>query len=226
MAPQQGAAAPVPGAPNPPPPAPAAAVPAAPAPQPAPAAAQPAPAAAAPGVPGAAAPVQPAAPAPVQPAAPAPAKPAAQAPARGPSKPWTGPKIALNVGAPATVNSGQQFNVDIKASSAQDLYNAVFVVTYDPKVLQVVTQSEGNFLNKDGGATSFQAFAANKRGELWISTSRLGPTGITGSGTLASVLFQASGKGQGAIGFSNTNFSTKAGDQVPVTPFKSVVEVK
>jgi general secretion pathway protein D len=163
-------------------------------------------------------------------AAPAGQAPATQAPAAqdqgaATAKPAPAGKLALSVAAPASVKINDQFNLQVNASSVQDLYNAVFVLTFDPAKLQVVTQSEGGLLKQDGAPISFQAFAANKRGELWVSTSRLGAEGTSGSGSIASVSFHAIGLGSAAIGFSNTNFSTKAGNQIPVMPFKSIVEV-
>jgi general secretion pathway protein D len=204
-------------------PAPAAPVPPAPAMPAAPAA----PAAPAPVTPAAPAPVTPAAPAPVMPAAPAPAAPApaTQAPAAA-ENPAAAGKVSLNIAAPASVKVNDQFEIVINAANAQNLYNAVFVLTFDPTKLQVVTQSEGNFLKQDGSPISFQAFAANKRGELWLSTARLGVTGATGSGAIASVVMRAIAPGGASVGFSNVNFSTQAGASIPVMPFKSIVEVK
>jgi general secretion pathway protein D len=125
------------------------------------------------------------------------------------------------------VKLNEQFNVQVNASGAQDLYNAVFVVTFDPKHLEVVTQSAGPLLKQNGASISFQAFAANKKGELWISQSRQKVAeGVTGNGSLATVTFKAIGQGSAGIGLSSTNFSTKKGEPLPVIPFKSVVEVK
>ena len=125
------------------------------------------------------------------------------------------------------MNLNEQFSVQVNASGVKNLHSAVFIVTYDPKKVEVVSQSEGILLKQSDTPISFQAFAANKKGELWISESRLnGAEGASGNGALAMVTFKAIGKGPAGIGFSNTNFSTKGGGSIPVTAFKSVVEVK
>jgi general secretion pathway protein D len=135
--------------------------------------------------------------------------------------------ISLTLGVPSSVKLNDQFSVQVNASGVQNLYNAVFVVNYDPKTLEVVTQAEGALLKQNGSPVNFQAFADKKKGELWVSESRLnGTEGASGSGVLAMVTFKAIGKGPAGIGLGNTNFSTKGGDLIPVTPFKSVVEVK
>jgi general secretion pathway protein D len=136
-------------------------------------------------------------------------------------------KILLSLGVPASVKLNDQFSVQVNASQVQNLYSAVYTVTYDTKSLEVVTQSEGPFLKQDGAQTGLQAFADRKKGELWISQARVnGADGVGGSGALSTVTFKATGKGSVGIGLANTNFSTKTGDQIPVTSFKSVVEVK
>ena len=136
-------------------------------------------------------------------------------------------KALLSLGVPGSVKLNDQFNMQVNVAEVQNLYNAVFTVGYDPKILDVVTQAEGPFLKQNGAASGFQAFADKKKGELWISQSRVnGAEGASGNGVLAAVTFKAIGKGSVGLGLTNTNFSTKTGDQIPVTAFKSVVEVK
>jgi general secretion pathway protein D len=174
----------------------------------------------------------PAAPAPgaAKPVAPVPAAPLSGAPAAPVNKksvasPTT--KVLLSLNVPSSVRLNDQFTVQVNASEVQNLYNAVFTVTFDPKKLEVVTQSEGTLLKQNGAVTGLQAFTDKNKGELWMSQSRVnGAEGASGSGVLASVTFKAIGKGAVGVGLANTSFSTKAGDQIPVTAFKSIVEVK
>ena len=168
-----------------------------------------------------------------QPVLPVPA-PAAAAPAAG-AKPAAPPRkpaapaanVLLTLSLPASVKLNDKFTVQVNGSGIQNLHNAVFVINYNPELLEVVTQSEGGFLKQGGAPSTFQAFADKKKGELWISAARqLDAEGASGSGALASVTFKAIGTGTAGISFTNTNFSQKGGVQLPVTPFKSVVEVK
>ena len=136
-------------------------------------------------------------------------------------------KVLLSLGLPPSSKLNDQFSVQINASEVRNLFSAVYSVTYDPKVLEVVTQSEGPLMKKNGAQVSFQAFADKKKGELWISQTMVkGVEGASGSGALATVIFKAVGKGSVGIGLANTHFSGKSGEQIQVTPFKSVVEVK
>jgi len=141
------------------------------------------------------------------------------------SPPVSGTLLTLSL--PASVKLNEEFKVQVNASGVQDLQNAVFVVTFEPELMEVVSHSEGSLLKKDGAPATFQAFMDKKKGELWISGARpLAAAGVSGSGTLALVTFKAIGKGGAGIGFANTSFSQKGGGKIAVTPFKSVVEVK
>ncbi|GFO56172.1 type II secretion system protein [Geomonas sp. Red276] len=136
-------------------------------------------------------------------------------------------KLSLALGVPATVNIRDRFDVKVNVDGAKDLYNSVFVLTYDPKLLEPVSQAAGPFLKKDGQQVNFQSFVLKSKGELWITASRMtAPAGVTGDGTLAIATFKAIANGKANLGFANTNFSTKPGGVIAVTPFKAIVEVK
>ena len=133
----------------------------------------------------------------------------------------------LTLSLPASVNLNDQFTVQVNGSGIQSLQNAVYVLTYNPAILEVVSQAEGGFLKQGGFQATLQAFVDKKKGELWMSDSRQSDApGASGNGTLATVTFKAIAKGSAAIAFANTNLTQKGGVQIPVTPFKSVVEVK
>ncbi|MBU5637736.1 tetratricopeptide repeat protein [Geomonas sp. Red69] len=153
---------------------------------------------------------------------------AAAAAAKEPPKPTVSPvpleKALLALSLPSSVKLNDQFAVQINVSGIMDLEKAVFVLSYDPKILEVVAQTEGPLLKETGKPSTFQAFADKKKGELWMSGSR--SEGGLGNGMLAQVTFKAIGQGSTPLSFSNTSFTKKGGEQIAVTPFKSVVEVK
>ncbi|QXE85338.1 tetratricopeptide repeat protein [Geomonas nitrogeniifigens] len=153
---------------------------------------------------------------------------AAAAAAKEPPKPTVSPvpleKALLALSLPSSVKLNDQFAVQINVSGIMDLEKAVFVLSYDPKILEVVAQTEGPLLKETGKPSTFQAFADKKKGELWMSGSR--SEGGLANGVLAQVTFKAIGQGSTPLSFSNTSFTKKGGEQIAVTPFKSVVEVK
>ncbi|GFO65180.1 tetratricopeptide repeat protein [Geomonas paludis] len=149
------------------------------------------------------------------PKAPAPAKPVPPVPLE---------KGLLALSLPSSVKLNDQFAVQINASGMKDLEKAVLVLSYDPKILEVVAQTEGAMLKENGKPSTFQSFADKKKGEIWMSGSKT--EGGVGNGVLAQVTFKAIGQGSTPLSFSNTSFTQKGGAQIAVTPFKSVVEVK
>ncbi|MBJ6800677.1 cohesin domain-containing protein [Geomonas propionica] len=168
---------------------------------------------------------------PAQPPTPAEGGAAANAAAAAPKespKPAVAPvpleKALLALSLPSSVNVNDQFMVQVNASGLKDLEKAVFVLSYDPKIIEVVAQTEGALLKETGKPSTFQSFADKKKGEIWMSGSKI--EGGTGNGVLAQVTFKALVEGSSPLSFSNTSFTQKGGAQIAVTPFKSVVEVK
>ncbi|MBU5614854.1 secretin N-terminal domain-containing protein [Geomonas azotofigens] len=153
---------------------------------------------------------------------------AAAAAAKAPPKPAASPvpleKALLALSLPSSVKLNDQFSVQVNVSGMKDLEKAVFVLSYDPKILEAVAQTEGAMLKETGKPSNFQAFADKKKGEVWMSGSK--GEGGSGNGVLAQVTFKAIGQGSTPLSFSNTSFTQKGGAQIAVTPFKSVVEVK
>ncbi|QXE91120.1 cohesin domain-containing protein [Geomonas subterranea] len=167
-------------------------------------------------------------PAPAEPGAAANAAAAAKAATPAPAKPAASPvpleKALLALSLPASVKLSDQFTVQINASGLKDLEKAVLVLSYDPKILEVVSQTEGALLKENGKPSTFQSFADKKKGEIWMSGSK--SEGSVGNGVLAQVTFKAIGQGSTPLSFSNTSFTQKGGGTIAVTPFKSVVEVQ
>jgi general secretion pathway protein D len=129
---------------------------------------------------------------------------------------------------PSRLSPEQDFKLEVKVTDVKDLSSAPFTVTYDPAFVTFVSASEGNFLKRGGGATTFTSINEAASGTLTINNSRsAGTGGVSGSGTLASLVFRAkTNKGGAGFGFSNVNFSTVTGTSHPMLPFNTAVEIK
>ncbi|MDA8413272.1 MAG: cohesin domain-containing protein [Desulfobacteraceae bacterium] len=133
----------------------------------------------------------------------------------------------VQIAAPAGIDVGQQFYVDIKASDVQDMAGATLVLSYDPKFVEYVSTTEGVFLKKDGKPTTFSSTANPAEGTLTILMSRAPNSGgMTGAGTIASALFRAKGKGGASFGFQSVNFTSADGKQLEMLPFSTAVNVR
>jgi len=140
----------------------------------------------------------------------------------------TGPKRGIvQIAAPAGIDVGQQFYTDIKAGDVQRLEKASFVLNYDPKLVEYVSATEGTFMKKDGRPTLYSATPNATEGTLTVKLVRPTNTGgVSGAGTLVSVLFRAKSKGTANFGFQTVSFSTPDGNPHEMLPFSTAVTVR
>jgi len=137
------------------------------------------------------------------------------------------PRINLNITAPSSIRMNDRFNINIVASNATDLTNALFVLSFDPALLDYDGASEGAFLKMDGKQTSFQATGIKNSGQVSVNLRRTGNTGgVTGSGVLAVLSFKAKSPGTAGLGFQSSELTDSGGKSLSVIPFKAFVEVK
>jgi len=100
---------------------------------------------------------------------------------------------------------GNVFDVDVDASSVNDLFAFQFDITFDPSVLLASSIVEGALL-PTGGTTSFvPGMIDNTAGTVSFTADTLTGAipGISKNGTLASVSFQAVGLGNSSVSLSN-----------------------
>jgi general secretion pathway protein D len=91
----------------------------------------------------------------------------------------------------------QEVTVGVMVNNVSQLSEAALSLAYDPKVLQFRRVTEGDLMGKDGRATSFVSSTDPSTGQVEVYIKRLSDLqGVTGSGTLLSLVF--SGKGSGA----------------------------
>lgn len=134
---------------------------------------------------------------------------------------------SLNIAAPAGVDLGGQFKVEVKVTDVKGLAKAPFTLLYDPIFIEYVGAAEGNFLNRDGKPTIFNALADKAAGRVVITMDRSAAgEGVDGSGTLLSATFKAKNKGPASLGLQNVKFVDQANRPLDIIPYNTVVEVK
>jgi hypothetical protein len=107
----------------------------------------------------------------------------------------------------AVVND--EFQIDVIVENAVNLYATAFDVVFNPDILEIATITEGNFLNQDGTLTSFMSSIDNEQSRAIIGISRLGKaSGITGSGTLCSILYITKAKDESRLNFESGSIKT------------------
>jgi general secretion pathway protein D len=186
-------ASPIPGTvvvPNPPPATPAPAPFAAPPPVVTPAPQAPPPAAQAAPPPAAAA------------APPAPAGQSADAPST--TSPGFGVAQVIISPPPGVLRVGQgPYNIPISVTGAQRLSTVTLTLTFDSRFLRVRTVQEGSFLRSGGANVTFSQQVNGNRIDITISRGA-DATGVSGTGLLAAILFEAIAPGTGTLTLSGS----------------------
>jgi hypothetical protein len=86
---------------------------------------------------------------------------------------------------------------------AQRLSTVTLTLTYDPRILRPRQVQEGSFLRSGGANVTFTQQANNGRVDITISRGA-DATGVSGTGLLAAVLFDAVAPGQVTLAVSGT----------------------
>jgi general secretion pathway protein D len=171
------------------------------------------------------APVPPAGASPAAAATPGPAPPGSTTVGPAKAGPATG-SVSLQIAPPtATPKVGSTFQVAINLSGGQDIFSVPMQLHYDNSKLALVNVDTGDFLGHDG-----QAIALVHRddgvGNVVISASRPpGVAGVTGSGTVCVLTFQANAAGDAALQIIRASAKNSAQQPVNIAGSQTVVHV-
>jgi general secretion pathway protein D len=186
----------------------------------------------------AAAPAAPPATAPPATAPPATAPPATAPPATAPP-PAAPPKAAAPSPAPtparvsftpsaAQSQVGSTITVTLMVENATDLFTTPFRINFDPKIVRLNDVTPGPLLTSDGGqilppSKNIQ----NDTGDASVTLTRVpGAGGVTGSGALATFIFQAVGPGTARIMFSDIALRDSKLQQIPAAAAQLAITVR
>jgi len=139
-----------------------------------------------------------------QAAAPPPTAPSADPPAQATTSPGFGVAQVI-VSPPAGVfHVGQgPYNIPISVTGAQRLSTVTLTLTFDNRFLRVRTVQEGSFLRSGGANVTFTQQVNGNRVDITISRSA-DATGVSGTGLLAAILFDAIAPGTATLAVSGS----------------------
>jgi len=160
------------------------------------------------------------------PAAPAPPEtPRPQAPSTEPPQAEIpGPAGLRFQPAQARVAVGQTVTVDIQVENVRDLFVVPFVVSFDPAVVELAEVHHGGFLGDGGQPAALVHRVDAESGAAIISLSRPpGVAGVTGSGTLVTVVFK--GVAAGRCRLSVPQMAARDSQRRPISIQASVGEI-
>jgi len=98
----------------------------------------------------------------------------------------------------------ERITLNILAENVTELFAVPFRISYDPKVLHLADVRKGGLLSIDGQDVIFSKNVQDDAGEASINLSRFpGAGGVSGSGTLLTLEFQAGGTGRTIVRLTN-----------------------
>src|SRR6185369_8211168 len=115
------------------------------------------------------------------------------------------PQASSNPAAPAILSfepaqimqaAGSTFPVNVSIANASNVYAVPVEITYDPKQLQLLNVSNGQFLQKDGQPVSLVHREDEQKGTILVNATRPpGANGMSGQGTVFTLTFLAKSAG-------------------------------
>ena len=115
------------------------------------------------------------------------------------------------------VRVGETFTLRINAKKVTDLAGWQFDLTFNPDALEAIEVNEEGFLKKNDGTTFFQQGTIdNAAGKIeGLSSALISKNGVTGTGTLLSVVFSAKGDGESQLALENFQLGSNTGEVIP-----------
>jgi hypothetical protein len=133
------------------------------------------------------------------------------------------------------INLGDTFSINITVSNVIDLDGWQFNLYYQSAILNATGYSEGPFLQTGGSTTFFSEINFTDHyddtfGVVGLNCLRFSiPTGVNGSGTLATITFKAVGSGPSVLHFGDGFLPMKHFDSanhlIPFTPIDGLAYV-
>jgi general secretion pathway protein D len=136
------------------------------------------------------------------------------------------PLVALTPGRLDLQLSGAA-TVSLTVANGQDVFAAPLQVQFDPKILRLSDITRGTLLSSDGQQVVFTKNIMNDAGTATVNLNRFpGTKGVSGSGTLVTLSFQAVGKGETRVTIPNLAIRDSQGAVVSTTNLELPVSVK
>jgi len=133
------------------------------------------------------------------------------------------------------INLGDTFSINITVSNVIDLDGWQFNLYYESAVLNATSYSEGPFLQTGGATTFFSVINFTDHydatfGVVGLNCLRFSiPTGVDGTGTLATITFKAVGSGPSVLRFGDAFLPMKLFNStnhlIPFTPIDGAAYV-
>jgi len=141
--------------------------------------------------------------------------------------PGTGAPVSLTFSPPpGVVANGASFQVPVVINGGVDVAMVPLKIHFDPAILTLVNVTTGNLLNRDGQPAT-PIHNDNGKGDLTVAVSRPPQTpGVSGSGTVCILTFQAKAAGTTGLVFTSASYINSTQQQVQGQGAQTTIVVK
>ena len=116
--------------------------------------------------------------------------------------------------------------MSVVMSNGQDVSAVRAEISYDPKVMQLVSATDGGYMGKDGKSAPLQKRDDAANGKVVISVIRpAGTPGVSGDGTVFNLTFIAKAKGSGTVSISTPGVRNSQNQPIQVQGSQTSVTV-
>lgn len=144
---------------------------------------------------------------------PLPPEPKPEAPAPAPA-PAAAPRVVFGP-SPAEAQLPGTLTLTVRVENVTDLFDAPVRVKFDPNFLRLSEVQRGTFLSGDGREVLFTRNILNDTGDATVQLRRMpGTGGISGSGTLLTLVFQTVARGATAVTLPEISWRNSQGQTV------------
>jgi general secretion pathway protein D len=134
--------------------------------------------------------------------------------------------VRLSPSAPE-VAAGSRVTVSASIENAQNTASLSLSLSFDPKVVRLMSVQDGGFLSQDGKAATLTPMIDNEVGSASVSVSRPPESpGLNGNGLLLNLIFEAVASGTTSIGFSQASVSDATQAPLPTSSSGTQLTVK
>jgi len=120
---------------------------------------------------------------------------------------------------------GQEVRLDLMADNIQGLSESTVSIVYDPQVVEFRRAIEGELLKRDGSNASVTLSADPTSGRAQLQLKRQGPP-LSGSGVLASLIFQGKKAGLSAVDILQPTVTTADNKATPVSVVRGQIRIR
>ena len=135
---------------------------------------------------------------------------------------------ALSLQTPALSPAvGNPFDVLVNINSVNDLYAFQFDISFNPAIISATSVLEGSFLSGGGSTFFIPGSIDNVAGTITFTANTLltAVSGVSGTGALADIGFQALAQGTSPLGLSNIILLDSTLSDIPFTSADTAVTV-